>query len=197
MNTMKNDKMKKTFLATIILFISVFLFAQPGSKYDISGNWYAYDAEGNRIERMDIMIVYNDDLEDYYAHFSEWVTSFQGERGYDNGIGKPGEEKVMLHNKSRIIFTSDSLFNFSMHILRDIVYNGRQVYVLHHWYDLNLRYIPQKNKIVGYGNKTRVYEAMGNNNYKSVSEAIEHGRGNVGIDCSGDCGIQEVIYRRY
>lgn len=173
------------------------VFAQPGTKYDIRGNWYAYDSEGNRIKSMDIVIAYNDDFEEYYAHFTEWVTSFQGERGYSYGFGTPGEDKEMLRNKSRIIFTTDSSFTFSMHTLHDITYNGRQVYVLHHWYDFDLRYIPHKNKIVGYGNKTRVYEAIGNHNYNSVSEAIEHGRGNVGIDCSGDCGTQDVIYRRY
>lgn len=184
-------------LLAVMAYTIISVFAQPGTKYDISGNWYAYDAEGNRIERMDIMIVYNDDLEYYYAHFPEWVTSFQGERGYDNGIGKPGEEKVMLYNKSRIIFTSDSSFTFSMHTLRDIVYNGRQMFVVHYWYDLDIRFIPNKNKIVGYGKKTGVYEAMGNKKYKSVSEAVEHGYGTVSVDCSGDCGTQEVIYRRY
>lgn len=185
--------MKKFIVSFFITVISILpLTAQSGTKYDINGYWFAYDAEGNRNKSIDLYIFYNEDLEEYYAQYNYWTElPFR-----DDGSSDWSEEKVLMTRKSIIIFSSDSTFSFPVYTIYQSRYKGSQVTVRHDGYELQLRFIPSKNKMVGHGKKTRVYDAMGNHHYKSVSEALEHGHGTVGIDCSGDCGTIEVIYRR-
>ena len=62
--------MKRTFLILLLLTTTVLsVFAQPGTKYDIGGKWYAYNAEGKRQKTLDFTIFWNDDVEAYYAKY--------------------------------------------------------------------------------------------------------------------------------
>lgn len=169
-------------------------FAQPGTKYDISGKWYAYDAEGKHLEDLDIYIFYNSDIEAYYVQYTNYKTV----QTRDNGSIHM-EDASVLKEKSKIDFSSDSTFSFSIDGLlefRDSKDKGRQFYMKIYKYDLELRYYPQKYKIVGEAKLTRIFEAMGNSDYRSVFQAINDGRGKVAVDCTGSCGSVDIIYRR-
>lgn len=186
--------MKKIVLIAFAVFSIHNGFAQPSTKYDISGYWYAFDAEGKHLEDLDIYVFYNSDIEAYYAQYTDYKTV---QTRSDGSIHM--EDATVLKKKSKIVFSTDSTFAFSIDGLlefRDSEDNGRQFYVNIFVYDLELRYYPQKRKIVGEAKRTRSFEAMGNSDYPSVFKAINDGRGKVAVDCSGNCGSVEIIYRK-
>ena len=187
--------MKKVVLFFVITVMYFPIFAQPGTKYDISGKWYAYNAAGKRQETLDMTIYYNEDIEAYYAQNDAALVVLETEGGtldMDNPI-------VLRTKTYKLQFDSDSSFHFDgfWRMFSIGTKNMKhQSYLYEFSCALSLRYIPSKNKIVGRVQYDGVFEALGNTNYKLVRDAVNHGAGNVLQDCDGDCGGIDVVYRR-
>lgn len=190
--------MKRTFLFSLLLTTTVLsVFAQPNTKYDINGKWYAYDADGKRIENLDIRIFYNEDIEAYYAQYDAMTFVFT----------RPNQaidwnNKHVGTDKSKITFQSETSFDFFlkyMITIKTMVSNQWQYqsYLLVKAYTLSLRYIPEKDKLVGRANCEKNYEALGNSDYRSIAAAEKDGKANILTDCEGGCGGRDVVYRRH
>ena len=189
--------MKKKLLTLFAAILILPAFAQPGTKSDISGNWYAYDAEGKRIEALDIYVFYNDDIEAYYEQHDAITFVFT----HPNGT-LDWNNKHVARDKSKITFLSEDSFEFFLKYMMSIKVkeNKRweyQSYILVEAYTISLRFIPEKDKLVGIANREKMYEALGNSDYSSVSEAAKEGKANILNDCEGNCGGKDVVYRRY
>lgn len=189
--------MKRLILTMVAFFAFVSLFAQPGSKYDISGNWYAYDANGERQWRLDFTIFYNEDTEAYYAQYNDRYVEITT----DGTIHFDEQHSKAMKATTKLSFTSDSSFTFTkdwQYIIKDAQNKRRtyQVYLTFFSCSCSLRYIPRKNKLVGRVEYSRNFEAMGNSYYETVMDAVKHGHGNVLNDCDGNCGGMDVVYRR-
>lgn len=191
--------MKKIVLIIFAVFSIHNGFAQPGTKYDISGYWYAYDTQGKRQESLDLYIFYNEDVEAYYAKYNAILCEFY------NGMGSLHFDEqhatVLREEMSKLSFDSDSSFSVSkwrQFIVKD-TQNKRwqyQVYLSYDSYSCSLRYVPVKNKLVGRVSYNRVFEAMGDSDYRTVQDAVKNGYGRVYQDCDGNCGGIDVVYRR-
>lgn len=190
--------MKKTFLSFLLATMSLLTFAQPGTKYDISGKWYAYNANGDRKWNLDFTVFYNEDTEAYYAQYNERYV----EVSTDGILHFDEEHSNAIKATTKLSFVSDSSFTFSkdwQYVIVD-AQNKRwrhQSYLNFFSCSCSLRYIPQKNKLVGRVQYNRYFEGMGNSYYKTVMDAVKDGQGTVFTDCDGDCGGMDVVYRRY
>lgn len=105
-------------------------------------------------------------------------------------------------DKSRITFLSEDSFEFFFKYMMTIKVkeNERwqyQSYLLVEAYTISLRFIPEKDKLVGRANCEKMYEALGNSDYSSVSAAEKAGEANILNDCEGNCGERDVVYRRW
>lgn len=189
--------MKKQFLTLLAAILILPAFAQPAPNNDISGNWYAYDAEGKRIEYLDIYVFYNEDIGSYYEQHDAIIFVFT----------RPNEaidwnNKQVGRDKSKITFLSEDSFEFFLKYMMTIKVkkNERwqyQSYLLVEAYTISLRLIPEKDKLVGKANCERMYEALGNSDYSSVSAAEKAGKAHILNDYEGDCGGKDVVYRRW
>lgn len=99
--------MKKKLLTLFAAILILPAFAQPGTKYDISGNWYAYNVNGKRLENLDINILYNKDIEAYYAQYDAMTFIF-------TRLNQPIDwnNKQVGREKSKINFESENSFAF-------------------------------------------------------------------------------------
>lgn len=190
--------MKKFFSVVFLIILTTSISAQPNTKYDISGNWYAYDANGDRQWKLDFTIFYNEDTEAYYVKYKERFleVSSDGVLHFDEG------HSVAMNATTKPSFVSDSSFTFDkywQYVVKDARNKRWQYQTLLSYFSCScsLRYIPSKNKLVGRIQYDRFFEAMGNSDYKTVDEAVKHGAGNVLQDCEGKCGGMDVVYRRY
>ena len=178
-------------------FLSV--FSQPGTKYDISGKWYAYDVEGKRQRSLDFTIFWNDDVEAYYAKYDAIFLELAKSniRYFDED-----HANVLMEDKSKLSFDSDSsftMYKWHKYIIKD-ARNNRWIYQEYLGYfscNCSLRFIPSKNKLVGRVQYDRFFDATGDSDYKTVEDAVKNGYGRVNQDCDGDCGGMDVVYRRY
>lgn len=180
---MKINKMKNFILTTFFLFAFVSIFAQPGTKYDISGKWYAYDVDGNHLINLDIYVFYNDDIEAYYAQYTHFIGAEASQTGgFKRDCLSCDIPNIIREQeeKSKIIFSTDSTFSFTINRLTAYVDNGSIFYTNDEVYELTLRSIPQKNKIVGEAKKTKKYERWGTRTF---------------TDCTDNCGTIDIIYR--
>lgn len=190
--------MKKVVLFFVTVIMSFPIFAQPGTKYDISGNWYAYDANGDRQWKLDFTIFYNEDTEAYYVKYKERFLEVSS----DGVLHFDEEHSVAMNATTKLTFVSDSSFIFDkywQYVVKDAQNKRWQYQTLFSCFSCScsLRYVPSKNKLVGRVQYDRFFEAMGNSYYKTVEEAVKHGAGNVLQDCDGNCGGMDVVYRRW
>lgn len=191
--------MKKILLTLFAAVLILPVLAQPGTKYDISGKWYAYNANGERQKSLDFTIFYNDDVEAYYAKYDAnymyLAESKTRSFNTDNAI-------VLQDDVSKLSFDSDTSFTvykWHQYIIKN-AQNKRwsyQEYLTYFSCVCSLRYIPNKDKLVGRVQFGRIYEATGDSDYKSVVDAVKNGYGKVYQDCDGNCGEMDVVYRRY
>lgn len=196
-HTIFNSMRRLVFLLLGLIFV-VPLSSQTSTKYDISGHRYAYNARGERQESLDLFIFYNEDVEAYYAKYNAILCEFY------TGMGSLHLDErnatVLREDMSKLSFYSDSSFSVSkwrQFIVKDIQ-NKRwqfQLYLSYDSYSCYLRYVPLKNKLVGRVSCNRVFEAMGDSNYKTVQDAIKNGYGRVYQDCEWNCGGIDVVYR--
>lgn len=187
-------------LLTAMVYTIISIFAQPGTKYDISGKWYAYDANGERNWRLDFTIFYNEDTETYYAQYKDRYVEMTTDGTIH--IDEQHSSAIMNATTKKLSFTTDSSFTFNkewQYIIGDAENRRRtyQLYLSFFTCSCSLRYISNKNKLVGRVEYNRNFEAMGNSHYETVMDAVKNGRGTVFIDCDGDCGGMDVVYRRY
>lgn len=188
--------MKKVVLFFLITVMSFPIFAQPGTRYDISGKWYAYDVNGERVDKLDFTIFYNEGIEAYYAKYNAAYLYIPktDERNFDLA-------KAIREVTTKLSFESDSSFTFHKWYKFTCInnYSYRRSFEEYRIYfsgDLSLRFIPSKNKIVGRINYDSMFEAFNDSNHADIDEAIKHGTGNVLQDCDGNCGGMDVVYRR-
>lgn len=191
--------MKRTFLFSLLLTTTVLsVFAQPGTKYDIGGKWYAYNAEGKRQKALDFTIFWNDDVEAYYAKYDAIFLEVAKD---DTRYFNEEHANVIRTDMSKLSFDSDSsftLYKWHQYIIKD-ARNKRWIYQEYFNYfscNCSLRFIPGKNKLVGTIQYSRIIDATGDSDYKTVQEAVKNGHGKVYQDCDGDCGEMDVVYRR-
>lgn len=189
--------MKKIVLAVVSLLASFPTFAQPGTKYDISGKWYAYDANGKRVEKLDFTIFYNEDIEAYYAKYNAAYLYIPqtDERNFDLA-------KAIREVTTKLSLESDSSFTFQKWYKFTCInnYSYRQSFEEYRSFfsgDLSLRFIPSKNKLVGRINYDSMFEAFNGSNYADIDEAVKYGAATVVSDCEGNCGERDLVYRRY
>lgn len=128
-----------------MVYTIISIFAQPGTKYDISGKWYAYDANGERNWRLDFTIFYNEDTEAYYAQYCDRYVeiSTDGTAHFDE------QYSIATKATTKLSFVSDSSFTFSkdwQYIIKD-AQNRRRTYQIDLTYfscSYSLRYLPNK-----------------------------------------------------
>ena len=89
--------------------MSLLTFTQPGTKYDISGKWYAYNANGDRKWNLDFTVFYNEDTEAYYAQYNERYV----EVSTDGILHFDEEHSNAIKATTKLSFVSDSSFTFS------------------------------------------------------------------------------------
>ena len=189
--------MKKQLLTLFAIVLILPVLAQPGTKYDISGKWYAYNANGDREWKLDFTIFYNEDTEAYYAKYKERLV----EVSTDGVLHFDEEHSVGMEATTKLSLESDSSFTFDkywQYVVKDARNKRWQYQTLLSYFScsFSLRYIPGKNKLVGRVQFDRFFEAMGNSDYKTVQDAVRNGKGNVLQDCDGNCGGMDVVYRR-
>lgn len=189
--------MKKILLTLFAAILILPAFAQSGTKYDISGNWYAYDVNGGRVDKLDFTIYYNEDIEAYYAKYNAAYLYIPqtDERNFDLA-------NAIREVTTKLSFVSDSSFTFHKWYKFTCINNysyrrSFEEYRISFSGDLSLRFIPRKNKLVGRINYDSMFEAFNGSNYADLDEAVKHGAGNVLQDCDGNCGGMDVVYRRH
>lgn len=188
--------MKRFILTAVVFFAFLSLFAQPSTKYDISGNWHAYDVNGERVDKLDFTIFYNEDIEAYYAKYNAAYLYIPqtDERNFDLA-------KAIREVTTKLSLESDSSFTFHKWYKFTCINNysycrSFEEYRISFSGDLSLRFIPSKNKLVGRITYDSMFEAFNGSNYADIDEAVKHGAGNVFQDCDGNCGGMDVVYRR-
>lgn len=189
--------MKRLVIIAIATFSVFNTFAQSDTKYDLSGYWYAYNSEGKRIEDLDIYVFYDENIEAYYAQYNAMTFVF-------SSLNQPIDwnNKQVGKDKSKITFDSETSFDFFLKYMKTIKTKESdqwqyQSYLLVKAYTISLRYISEKDKLVGRANCEKSHEALGNSNYRTIAAAEKDGRAKVLIDCEGSCGGMDVIYRRH
>lgn len=190
--------MKKTVFFLLLATTSIFVHAQPGTKYDITGRWCAYNVEGERVENLDFTVFYNEDVGAYFAKYNGLIVAVneKGELDFEEQ-----NANVAREGRAKLIFDSDSSFTVRKvrHFRIQNTQNRRRSYEEYCFLftcTCSLKYVPNNNKLVGRVQFESKFEAMGNSRFEHIEEAMRAGRAYVIQDCDGNCGGMDVIYRR-
>lgn len=143
------------------------------------GRWACYRANGERGKKDKIYDMVISENEGFYAVTYDWILDYDQ---HSNSL-------VYSTEKSEDIDVADGIVSYEFHNVTSVSENSgtsRQRQTSKEIHDCNITLRYTEGKLKGSIDCFYYFYAIGNEDYKSVSSALEHGYGRLFADGSGD-----------